>query len=110
MDYTNNPTANKQPGTYNYQFLAQLYGLVPGSATLAPSSTLAPSGGRRGLSDGIPGWVMDKWRILDDELELHNHGSEERNGWRVLHQNDNGEGYELDIGEGFSIRVVKLLA
>ena len=109
MDYTNNPSVNMQPGTYNYKFLAQLYGTVPGSATLAPSATPVP-GGRRGLSDGIPEWVMDKWRILDDELELHNHGSEERHGWRVLHQNDFGEGYELDIGEGYSIRVVKLLA
>lgn len=111
MDYTNNPSVNRQPDVTNFQFLADLYGTVPGSATLPPA-TVEPTGGRRGLSDTevIPEWILDKWRLLDDELERHAHGAEERHGWRVLHQHALGEAYEVDIGEGYSIRVEKLLA
>jgi hypothetical protein len=109
MDYTIHPWVNMQPDVSNYDFLAQLYGTVPGSPTLAPA-TSAPSGGGRSLSesDAIPEWIMDKWLMLDDELELHSHGSEARHGWRLLHQHERGEAHELDIGQGYTIRVEKL--
>lgn len=42
MDYTNNPQDNKTPDITNYQFLYELYGLVPGAAPYTPP-TLAPS-------------------------------------------------------------------
>lgn len=116
MDYTNNPSVNKQPDITNFEFLTQLYGTVPGSPTLAPQTT-AP-GSRRHLrqsnvstkTDPIPDWVMERWRNMEDELEKHAHGAESRNGWRVLHQNDFGEAHEVDIGHGYTIRVHKLLA
>mmetsp|Transcript_15024 Transcript_15024/g.32740 ORF Transcript_15024/g.32740 Transcript_15024/m.32740 type:complete len:694 (-) Transcript_15024:169-2250(-) len=36
MDYTNNPEVNKQPALSNFEFLYQLYGLVPDAAPYAP--------------------------------------------------------------------------
>jgi hypothetical protein len=42
MDYTNNPKNNKAPDISNYQFLYELYGLVPGAAPYTPP-TEAPS-------------------------------------------------------------------
>ncbi|GKZ00089.1 hypothetical protein MPSEU_000962300 [Mayamaea pseudoterrestris] len=116
MDYTNNPSVNMQPDVTNFEFLAQLYGTVPGSATLPPE-TSSPFGNRRSLStttiksnDTIPEWIMDKWRLMENDMELHSHGSEARNGWRLLHENEFGESHELNIGQGYSIRVEKLLA
>eukprot|EP00522_Entomoneis_paludosa_P012365 CAMPEP_0172455410 /NCGR_PEP_ID=MMETSP1065-20121228/12049_1 /TAXON_ID=265537 /ORGANISM="Amphiprora paludosa, Strain CCMP125" /LENGTH=639 /DNA_ID=CAMNT_0013207871 /DNA_START=388 /DNA_END=2307 /DNA_ORIENTATION=+ len=42
MDYTNNPEANKQPTIRNFNFLFQLYGLVPGAEPYEPP-TPAPT-------------------------------------------------------------------
>jgi len=39
MDYTNRPKNNKQPAKMNYDFLAQLYGVVPGSPMPPDNST-----------------------------------------------------------------------
>jgi hypothetical protein len=121
MDYTNNPSVNMQPDTSNYKFLATLYGTVPGSATLAPNSTsTSTSGGRmlRGLASpttamgsNIPSFVMEQWQSQEKQLHLHAQGSEAASGlaWQVLHANRHGEAYELDVGQGYSIRVHKLL-
>jgi len=126
MDYTNNPEVNAQPGTYNYEFLAQLYGTVPGYVSPEPegSQTQSAAGGgnrrRRNTmaaplqgpedeNDSIPDWVMARWRELDEELDNHSHGSERRAGWRMLEESDRGESHEIDIGQGFRIRVHKLL-
>lgn len=121
MDYTNNPEANMMPGTYNYEFLADMYGTVPGSATSPEQrnrmlrTRRAPEEEHQELQripEEIPEWVMAKWRELDEETENHSHGTERRlgSGWRVLHESEHGEAHEIDIGQGYRIQVHKLLA
>jgi hypothetical protein len=102
MDYTSNPSVNKQPAQSNFDFLYSLYGYLPGSVE-------QQDGGNRNLREAIPDWVLAKWHEFDEELENHSHGSESRNGWRLLHESEGVETHEIDIGEGYSIRVRKLL-
>jgi hypothetical protein len=119
LDYTIHPAVNKQPDHSNYLFLEKLYGDVPGSqpsnstmtsqnATAAPSSHGSRLRGLRRV-DSIPDWILAKWNELDVELENHSHNAERRTGWRLLHADAQRESLELDIGEGYSIRVNKLL-
>ena len=40
QDYTNNPEANKHPDSSNFEFLAELYGVTPGSAVNGTSQSV----------------------------------------------------------------------
>jgi len=118
MDYTNNPEANMFPGRYNFEFLQEMYGTVPGSAQPEVALEESVRGDDRRLyraaqqqREEIPEWVMEKWRALDDELDRHSQGAERRagGGWRVLEETPHAESHELDIGHGYKIQVHKLL-
>jgi len=127
MDYTNNPKANMQPDAYNFEFLAELYGVIPSSNNDSagdPTNENVDSAGKqkpggrylqgssskRVAGSSIPEWVVAKWRELDHKLENHAHGSEKRSGWRLLDESRSGEAHELDIGGGYVVQVHKLLA
>jgi hypothetical protein len=122
MDYTNNPSVNKQPDESNYRFLEELYGDVPGTGngTTAASENVNTNGGgrfrdrrrQRALFDKpIPDWVLATWRSMDEEMNNHSRGSERLSAgknWRMLHESEFGEAHEADIGGGYTIQVHKL--
>ena len=104
MDYTSNFGVNKHPDDTNYEFLVDLYG---------------PSGGRnlrqvqshvRLTSRDIPTSIRMKMSVAVSKLEKQANAPNPEDGWRLLHRTERGLEQELDLGEGFSVRVHMLLA
>lgn len=116
MDYTNNPSVNKQPDASNMQFLAELYGTFPGSgneAVVARSETVPP-GDRRLLRQKpetreLPDWLLDSWKDVIPQIENRVGVTEHDDGWRLLHRCLHGEAHEYDLGNGYALQVHKLL-
>lgn len=108
MDYTNNYDANKHPDDTNYEYLVDLYGATrgrqrqrflrktPDSSVSTPQSF--PERPRSKLSEA----VSKLERRLDDAAH--------EDGRRLLHQTEHGEARELELGEGYKVRVHMLLA
>lgn len=129
MDYTNNPSTNKQPAYANFKFLAELYGTVDGSpvptddnATVesAANNTEAPvneekgswkdkfknlGGNRRLLPSSVAMALNDIDAMIDNGMYRS-----EAHGWRVLHETSFGHAYEIDLGHGFSVQIHALNA
>ena len=121
MDYTRNYGGNMSlPGEVNHVTLFNLYGLVPGSPAYPPEG-----GGRRKQLRQLgstlrnepaelefkpephPEWLlqeMDKVynSLTGQRLELHR--------WKTVHQNDFSEAHEVELAEGHTFQVRKLLA
>lgn len=98
MDYTRNYGDNKRPNSQTYEMLALIYGNITESRRdlfETEDRPLNPS-------------LLRRWRERLDEV----HSSEDLTafGWRRLHANEYFEAHSLDIGDGISLHVHKLLA
>jgi hypothetical protein len=120
MDYTNNPQVNKQPDDSNFQFLADLYGNVTGTQSVASSEVVSdqvasePGDGRALASQDaadreLPAWLLSAWRDLIPQIEQQTEATDYHKGWRVLHSSNFGEAHERDLGQGFTLQVHKLM-
>jgi hypothetical protein len=120
MDYTNNPQVNKQPDDSNFQFLADLYGNVTGTQSVASSEVVSdqvasePGDGRALASQDaadreLPAWLLSAWRDLIPQIEQQTDATDYHKGWRVLHSSNFGEAHERDLGQGFTLQVHKLM-
>jgi len=119
MDYTSNPAANMQPGRQNYEFLSKLYGNV--TQAVSSSENVADGGKERGKDRGkrrravqtpdepLSEWLAAAWDDFITDIEQRVDGREHENGWRLLHRHRKGEAHELDLGEGYTLQVHKLL-
>ena len=109
MDYTSNPRANKQPSVDNFNFLVQLYGTVDGSTVVSSTESIpfTRGGNRRALeTEELPADVLDAWYEMD--AMVSNRALPD--GARMLHESDHGQAFELDVGDGYTIRTHMLLA
>jgi len=68
--------------------------------------------------DELPDWVLAEWHSISAELRGGEGGRRSRNmrhrsrrrlQWRMLHKSQYAEAHEIDIGDGYSFRVHKLL-
>lgn len=139
QDYTNRPAVNKQPGTSNNVFLAELYGTVPGSAPYIPETddgvdveeqaqvdesapenfapeTLAPSKPGKHEDRMLRGHTISSERMLrfvdqvDQEINQGISALGAHNGWRLLHRSDYGEAHEKKLDDRYKVQVHFLLA
>ena len=137
LDYTEFPATDKQPALMNFAFLYHLYGLVPGASwngttDNATSTTAAAaagyntgysstggssstgSGGQRTSSGGrnlrantpTPDRIFERWQDVKSFERRSDDGYIEG---RLLHENEFGMRYELDLGQGYKLHVGKLL-
>jgi len=114
MDYTRNPQNNMQPGPPNFEFLQAMYGTVPETV----ASEEASPGNRQIVgfdehkneidSSGLPDWVLDAWEDLVPTIEQSADGREHQDGWRLLHSSLHGTLHEIELGDGYILRVHKL--
>jgi hypothetical protein len=142
MDYTSWPQNNVNPGQFNFDHLAEMYGVVDPSASTsagtistgssASAASNIPAGsnssttrihckggnrwGARRLNNGeAPQYVQEKYRSVTAALktisclELEQQSSMEHNV-QTLHKQHHGEECSVDLGEGYSARIHKLLA
>jgi hypothetical protein len=124
MDYTHNEDENKRPDSTNYEFLYQLYGLVPGSQPYNPP-TSAPTNEPVDLgnvsSQQIQAGSDNGGRMLLDQMDMDLYEasivdartrimSNEKEGVRLLHRNEAGEVHEADLLYGHKLRIHKLFA
>ena len=107
LDYTNNFAVNKHPDVSNYETLAGMYGEAGGRRHRQLRQT---SSNRARPDSDIPsrlwGEVHHSVQRLTSRLDDKAH----EDGWKLLHRSKHGEEHELELGEGYKIRVHMLLA
>lgn len=107
MDYTSNPSANLSPDESNFVFLKDLYGAVPAEGRFLASSQRTR--GEEVKQRGIPDGVRAKLREVVPRLENRSDGNTRQDGWRLLHRSLRTETHALSLGNGWTVRVNKLL-
>ncbi|CAB9509618.1 expressed unknown protein [Seminavis robusta] len=111
MDYTSNPAANVSPDHSNFVFLKDLYGTTPGTARALKQSD-SPSRvsqilNHRRIPDDI------KAQLKEISLQFENRSFDEKprtRAWRLLLRNEDAEAHDVALGNGWSVRMHKLLA
>jgi hypothetical protein len=123
MDYTSNPENNQQPGRANFEFLKALYGVLPtsgndqaGQAVEATSTVPAGKPGKRQLDSEdkpLPDWLIS---VLEEVVPIivnrddgDERDDEHDDGWSLLHRSRSAVAHEMDLGNGYSVQVHKLL-
>ena len=102
MDYVSpgNYEGNKSPGASNFQMLAQLYG---GTGDLRNRQLHSQS--KRHLFAGALSHrraeLLRAFHEIDDTV---NQGVIQPS-WLVMYQNESGSGYEIDLGESYSVQI-----
>ena len=129
MDYTSWPRNNMNPGQFLFDHLAEMYGVVNSNASTGPSTSTGSNNGtihahhnhvtRRGarrLMDGkAPHHVQEQYKLAAAALKTMSClawaqlSPMEHNAW-MLHKRDHGEECSINLGEGYSMRIHKLLA
>ena len=128
MDYTNNPSNNMHPGPDNFAFLAEMYGTLSNNNNNNRNRNLSlrrpawsmtrtnqqgsssSSSSMMGTKKTVPDWVFDKYHAIIPQLESNNEELHmRRHGARFLENNKHASVMEVDLGEGFILRVRKLL-
>jgi hypothetical protein len=101
MDYTNNYDANKHPDETNYEYMSDLYGSTGGRRDLSLRSQII---------QGAPKHIKARIREVVAKLEQRLDDNAHEDGWLLLHRNQHAEEHEMQIGEGYQVRVHMLLA
>ena len=102
MDYTFNWDVNEQPDETNYSFLADLYGVVGGRK-------LRQDRGLASKHRSTPSHVLQKLSEVVQILEKEPHNAR-KHGWRLLHWTNHGFEHEMELGDGYKVRVHMLSA
>jgi hypothetical protein len=105
MDYTNNFDANKHPDETNYEFLLDLYG-----ATELRRQRHLKKRIRERSFPKLPETIRRTMREAVSKLEQRIDDMAHEDGWRLLHRTKHGEAHEMELGEGYKVRVHMLLA
>ena len=127
MDYTFRKQNNMNPGQFNFDHLVEMYGVVNPNAITGPNtssgngttnshhSCVTRWGDRRLMDGKTPQHVQEKYKLAAAALETMSclewaQLSPMEHNVRMLHKLDHGEECTIDFGEGYSMRVHKLLA
>eukprot|EP00523_Entomoneis_sp_CCMP467_P017230 CAMPEP_0168803944 /NCGR_PEP_ID=MMETSP0726-20121227/260_1 /TAXON_ID=265536 /ORGANISM="Amphiprora sp., Strain CCMP467" /LENGTH=147 /DNA_ID=CAMNT_0008855771 /DNA_START=96 /DNA_END=539 /DNA_ORIENTATION=+ len=136
LDYTRDEANNRQPNFDDYDFLYQLYGLVPGAepynpptaaptdppttsvaSTSAPSpmSAEGPSRSLRSIQQTTKGdeEISEEWmeQDIDSLIDRTSGKILQPERWRVLHSDEGfREAHHADLGGGRFFQVHRLLA
>jgi hypothetical protein len=105
MDYTDNPAANESPDLSNFEFLEELYGSFPGRQR---ARLLEPEKLR--TEKRIPDNIRDKLKEVVPVFEKRPDGEHHEKGWRLLKRSNHIEAHEISLGNGWVLRMTKLLA
>eukprot|EP00934_Nitzschia_sp_Nitz4_P004096 Nitzschia sp. Nitz4//scaffold2_size372955//253667//255113//NITZ4_000448-RA/size372955-processed-gene-0.439-mRNA-1//1//CDS//3329546853//4086//frame0 len=100
LDYTENFAVNKHPDESNYETLLEYYGPA----------------GRRHLKRRQQ--RTDAQQLLDSQVEVRRRdeirrfleAEESPEGWKLVRQSERGEEHEMELDNGYKVRVHKLLA
>jgi hypothetical protein len=112
MDYTSNPQNNDQPGTVNFEFLAVMYGTIPTSGnnqSVEASSTVPGNRKLDSEDESLPAWLVLALGEVIPNIENRVDGNEHEDGWRMLHRSLHAAAHEMDLGNGYSVQVHKVL-
>jgi hypothetical protein len=116
LDYTNNWGVNKHPSAINYAYLIDLYGPTGGRRKLRRHLRQIAQRQASSSSSTMSHAISAKMSAAVKELLAHEahperHARIAETGWRLLHHvPHHGEEHELDLGEGYKVRVQLLLA
>ena len=138
MDYTNNLDASKQPDKSNYEALFGIYGPISGrrrrrqlrqehdsnvlSATASTATATAtatvdvvstvPDHIRQKKKEAVQKLLQRIRRANDnDKNDNDNDNHTHEDGWKMLHRKkSHGEEHEMNLGEGYKVRIQLLLA
>jgi hypothetical protein len=106
LDYTNNYAFNKHPDVSNYETLLSMYGAAGGERhnrlLRRHESGARPKDAHEHLWDKIHHSVQMLASRLDDKAH--------EDGWNLLHRSTHGEEHELELEDGYRVRVHMLLA
>jgi hypothetical protein len=100
MDYTDNFDFNKHPDDTNYEYLADLYGRTGGRRLRRDPSAVVKE---------IPETIQRKISQVVSKLAMRMDEAVQEDGWRLLHRSERGVEHELDLGDGYQVRVHMLL-
>jgi hypothetical protein len=111
MDYTTNPKNNDKPGPANFEFLAAMYGTLTPSDTQAVETSSSVPGDRKldTEDDALPNWLLSALEDVIPNIENRIDGKEHEDGWRLLHRSLHAAAHEMDLGNGVTVRVGKLI-
>jgi hypothetical protein len=120
MDYTTNFDANKHPDDMNYEYLTDLYGSAGGRRRRRQQQqqrgrekrqlSLRSSRITQGGGEGAPKHIKARIKEVVSKLEQRLDDNAHEDGWLLLHRNQHGEEHEMQVGEGYKVRVHMLLA
>jgi hypothetical protein len=106
LDYTDNMDANKHPDQGLYDTLLDLYGPISDRRLLRGGSI----GNDRTSSALTPNHIRQRRSELVRKFLNRRDDNGYEDGWSLLHRNSHGEEHELDLGQGYKVRVHMLLA
>ena len=90
----------------NYEFLAELYGVV----SRRRGRHLRSSFENKNVAKDIPHHIQERLREVVTKLEKRMDDNAHEDGWKLLHRKKHGEEHEMDLGDGYKVRVHMLLA
>ena len=105
LDYTNNYADNKHPDVTNYESLRDLYGTVSRRNLRGKAKKKT-----RGKEEKMPHHVREEMMRVVSKLEKRLDDNAHEDGWKLLHRTKFGEEHEMELQDGYKVRVHMLLA
>jgi hypothetical protein len=107
LDYTKNFEFSKHPDVSNYETLLSMYGAVGGRKQRRLRGNYGP---RNRRDHAIPGQFWEKVHHSVQRLASRLDNNAHEDGWKLLHRSKYGEDHEMELGDGYIVRVHMLLA
>jgi hypothetical protein len=110
MDYTENLEKNQHPNTMNYETLVALYGSVSGRRLRGGNANAVHTIRQQTPAKPAPDHIQQKRLEAVRRFVENSEGIVNHEGWTLVDRKNYGEEHELDLGDGYKVRVHKLLA
>ena len=108
MDYTRTPSENKKPGPENFAFLEIMYGTVNNGKNGNRQRSFL----RKLWTPTVAQVPTDLAQLVRKEvlkIEQRADGKEHLDGWLEEHRSEFGSVHSKTFGQGYSVKVAKLL-
>jgi hypothetical protein len=110
MDYSDNFEVNMHPDESMYETLVGLYGTVEGRRQLRRQTSTTPTPSSRRSMELVSESIWGKMHEAVEKLAARVDDNAHEDGWKLLHRSRHGEEHELELEEGYKVRVHMLLA